>query len=502
MNGDAQRDRVIALVFLVLYAAALAVLLARHEMWRDELQAWMLARDSGSLLDLWHNTRYEGHPLLWHLMLFPLAHVFASPVAMQVLHWLLATAAAGLVLTRAPFALWVRVALVFSYLPLYEYGAISRNYLLGVLGVWLVCLGLESTRGPWLAASGALVVANSNPIGIVIAPALMAAIVLTPAWRRRRFEALAAVAVGFALAIYQCLPAADYEYASRWNLAFNPRLLAYVCRGFIQTLLPIPANTLHFWCTSAFLPAWPFSLQAGHVLSFTLPLVVLGVVLGVARAVRPSLRALALWLLAFAGMLTFFYVKLPGQIRQFGLFWAVLVAALWIAAADGAVTRRWSSLILAPTLVAGLWAAVIAVAWDWRSPFSGARGTAQAITAQGLAQLPIVGGADYPTSGVAGYLPGGRLYYPAKQAEGSFVLWNYARLRQDRLSQRDVVAAALARDRGQGVVLLLNTALPAGAATLCREVYHSGPSVVDDEELWAYVCSAVRRPQPSSTWQR
>jgi len=501
MNRDARRDRVIAAVFLVLYAAALAALLARHEMWRDELQAWMLARDSGSLIDLWHNTRYEGHPLLWHLMLFPLARVFASPVAMQVLHWLLATAAAGLVLTRAPFALWVRVAIVFSYLPLYEYGAISRNYLLGVLGVWLVCLGLESTRTPWLAATGALVVANSNPIGIVITPALAAGIALTPAWRRRRLDALAVVAVGFALAIVQCLPAADYEYASRWNLAFNPRLLAYVCRGFIHTLVPIPANTLHFWCTSAFLPTWPFSLKAGHVLSLTLPLVVLGVVAGVARTVRPSVRALAVWLLAFASMLAFFYVKLPGQIRQFGLFWAVLVAVLWIAAADGVVARRWTSLILAPTLVASLWAAAIAVAWDWRSQFSGARGTAQAIRANGLAQLPIVGGADYPSSGVAGYLARGRLYYPAKQGEGSFVLWNYARLRQDRLSQQDVIAEALARDRGQGVVLLLNAALPSSVAMPCREVYHSGPVVVDSEELWAYVCSAVMRPPPSA-WQR
>jgi hypothetical protein len=42
----------------------LGLLLAHHEMWRNELQAWLLARDSDSLAELWRNTRYEEHPLL------------------------------------------------------------------------------------------------------------------------------------------------------------------------------------------------------------------------------------------------------------------------------------------------------------------------------------------------------------------------------------------------------------------------------------------------------
>jgi hypothetical protein len=34
-----------------------------HEMWRDELQAWLIARDSDSIAQLFfQNLRYEGHP--------------------------------------------------------------------------------------------------------------------------------------------------------------------------------------------------------------------------------------------------------------------------------------------------------------------------------------------------------------------------------------------------------------------------------------------------------
>ena len=45
----------------------------QHAMWRYEMQAWLLARDSQTLGDLFFNLRYEGHPALWHLLLWPLA---------------------------------------------------------------------------------------------------------------------------------------------------------------------------------------------------------------------------------------------------------------------------------------------------------------------------------------------------------------------------------------------------------------------------------------------
>lgn len=126
-RSESPTERRWLFLLLVVYGAALALLLAHHEMWRDELQGWLLARDSGNLGQLWHNTRYEGHPLLWHLILFPLAHLTASPVAMQVVHWGVAVGVAALVLFAAPFQVWVRALIVFGYFPLYEYGAISRN---------------------------------------------------------------------------------------------------------------------------------------------------------------------------------------------------------------------------------------------------------------------------------------------------------------------------------------------------------------------------------------
>src|SRR6185436_19153940 len=69
-------------LFLVLAAVATS----QHEMFRDELQAWLLGRDSVSLAALLRNLKYEGHPGLWHLCLMLVSRVFPSPVAMQVFH--------------------------------------------------------------------------------------------------------------------------------------------------------------------------------------------------------------------------------------------------------------------------------------------------------------------------------------------------------------------------------------------------------------------------------
>ena len=56
---------------LPLFGALLWLGLRAHELWRDETQAWAVARDSGSLFQLLATgIRYEGHPPLWYCLLY------------------------------------------------------------------------------------------------------------------------------------------------------------------------------------------------------------------------------------------------------------------------------------------------------------------------------------------------------------------------------------------------------------------------------------------------
>ena len=61
--------------FLTICLALLFFLLSlfgviNHEIWLDESHHWLLARDSTSLSDLIKNTRYEGHPIPWNILLY------------------------------------------------------------------------------------------------------------------------------------------------------------------------------------------------------------------------------------------------------------------------------------------------------------------------------------------------------------------------------------------------------------------------------------------------
>ena len=67
-----------------LFALANAVGLATHEMWRDELQQWMIALDADGVTSLLANMRFEGVTPLWHLCLFGLSRLTAHPASMQI----------------------------------------------------------------------------------------------------------------------------------------------------------------------------------------------------------------------------------------------------------------------------------------------------------------------------------------------------------------------------------------------------------------------------------
>ena len=48
------------------------LLIPYHEIWRDEAQAWLIARDT-PLKDLFSVLKHEGHPAGWFLLLMPFA---------------------------------------------------------------------------------------------------------------------------------------------------------------------------------------------------------------------------------------------------------------------------------------------------------------------------------------------------------------------------------------------------------------------------------------------
>lgn len=111
-----------------------------HEMWRDELRPWQIARTSQSVLDIFHAIKYDGHPSLWYLGLYIITRFTSNPFAMQVYHLLIATGVIFVFVCLSPFTKFQKILFSFSYYPFYEYAIKPRNYSLGILFIFLFCV--------------------------------------------------------------------------------------------------------------------------------------------------------------------------------------------------------------------------------------------------------------------------------------------------------------------------------------------------------------------------
>ena len=110
-----------------LWGALTLVMVFFHEPWRDELQSCLLARDL-SIPGLFEQMKYEGHFLLWYLILKPFLLAGLPAEFHSILSWLLAVPAVYLVLFHSRFDRLLKTAAVFSAPMLYWYSIFSRCY--------------------------------------------------------------------------------------------------------------------------------------------------------------------------------------------------------------------------------------------------------------------------------------------------------------------------------------------------------------------------------------
>ncbi len=440
-----------ALALALVYACLVAVGLAHHEMWRDELQAWLVVRDSRSIPELLRNLKYEGHPPLWYLILSALQGISPSPVIMQVVNGIVATAAVWVMARYAPFPRLAKVLLALGYFLLYEYGAVSRSYALGVLLIFIACALFPSRRAHYLALGAALaLLAHTSVLGVVLALGFAAALVvkrLVPAEREARPSdpqlavVMGLLALGVVTAVLQIRPPTDSGIPPDWRTNFDLAVLIRTGKTFGEGLFPRFPLAVHWWNR-------PFTVLPGSwllILALTAAVVIWAVA---ALARRPA--ALAFYVTATGGLLGFFYVMVTGSINHHGYFFVALVAALWL----GDLRRNHPVFtgILAWQAVAGL----VAMALDYRYPFSAGREVAVWLRREGLERSPLVGADDYSLAPILGYGRLNRAFYPQGERFGSFVVWDTAR--NAPVSDSAVVSQAgrLALKERQPVVLVLN----------------------------------------------
>lgn len=127
------------LVVMLCYSIITFIILLFHESWRDEAQAWLIARDL-NIIDIFRQMKYEGHPVIWYLILIPFAKLGLPYIFVKIVSWLICNIAVWLILKKAPFNLILKILFIFSMPMIYLYPSISRSYCLIPLAITIVAI--------------------------------------------------------------------------------------------------------------------------------------------------------------------------------------------------------------------------------------------------------------------------------------------------------------------------------------------------------------------------
>ncbi len=225
-----------------------------HELWMDESHHFLLGSDSTNFLDLFKNTRYDGHPILWNYLIHLISLFDKNPFYMQLLHIIISSLTVFVFLKKAPFKLWFKIAFLLSYFMLYEYTIISRNYDLGVLFMIISCV-LYSKRETHfsLLCTFLALSCNTHSIFIIIAGAFLTSILIVQ-YSQNRFwlfkkywKGYLIFLIGLALAFYQIIPAQDATFFDKIDYS-SIYQFAKSFMALFKALFPIVDFTsINYW---------------------------------------------------------------------------------------------------------------------------------------------------------------------------------------------------------------------------------------------------------------
>lgn len=402
-----------AACLLLAYTLIVGYAISHHAMWRDETQAWLIARDTPTIGALLDELRYESHPALWYLLLKLLTALTSNPVSMQVLNFGLALAAVAMILWLAPFSLLERGMLAFGYFTLFEYGVKSRSYMLACVLLFAFCAGWRRLS-PIVIAFVLALLANVHFLFLIVSIGAALAVVIERAGRGEGMQsgdssatkwlvAAAVLGLGWLAAVLTVLPHADAAFHDTWRLDFFPMALA---RYFEDIFLGLSRSLAGATCLVALAALLLF---------------------------RTSPSSIKLFLAAsLGGLVSFFYVKSIGAPWHQGVLFFSFVAALWMdrslkpSSVNKSLTRADLTVqaLFVLALIGQIVASVSAVRMDLARPASSGRDLARFIKAKGWASDPVLGAPDYSVSTIVAYLGIRSAYYANGRRWGSFAIWD------------------------------------------------------------------------------
>jgi hypothetical protein len=478
--------------FAILVTAGFFVIallgMLNHEMWRDEHQAWLVARDAHSLPQLFENMRYEGNPALWHIFLYFITCFTHNPVYMQAFHLLIACGFIFVFNRYAPLGIFYKILFSFGYFPLYEYAVISRSYGLGVLLVFIVCALYKNRLSNYILIGVILsLLANVAIFPLIISLGIAAILLFDYFFYQEKDKklllklcvGLAILLVGVTLSLYQIWPDKNNSFPAPFaTKIFDFPRWSLIGSKLFTTYLYIPAVQENFWNTNIYFtdPMTFDGLSFGEWLHenpaylwtwIYLPCLLF--ISGIIIFIRKPL-ILLLYVGLTTGLLSVYYYTGLLHLRYCGHLLTALVICYWLGEYyseknyHNVILRYFSGLgkkigkpFLAVILLINVIGAAVAYSMDSQYKFTTSKDAADYIRKNKLDTLTIAGITDFTMSPIASYLDK-RIFYPQMNDFGSFTIWSKKRI--DQLSFQQLIHSVDSLMKNKTKLLLVKDSAP------------------------------------------
>ena len=342
-----------------------------HELWGDEIHSWNIAKGSIGFFDLLSNTRYEGHPPVWYIILWTISKFTHDLFAIQFAHLVIAWLIIFLVLFYSPFPTQIRMLIPFGYFFLFEYSILSRNYAIGILIAFIVCIVItKNFKGKILLYYFLLfLLSNTHLLSLLLAVSIHLYFLLCQNEKTSRPLYLHWITgiVLFLPSVYFIFPPSDSSLSTNyWLNNWGIDHLSSIVQSPVRALVPIPDWTeYHFWDTQ-------FMISKGHF--FSLPiwgilLISVGLILLCISVLKSDKKSLYFFLFnLFLATIISFVIPFTNS-RHVGFIFIGLLIALWFYSSQRALNKTQNQIMtifLSLQLIGGL----IVIIKDIKHPFS------------------------------------------------------------------------------------------------------------------------------------
>ena len=416
--------------FVILYVVLNVFLIMHHENWRDEAQAWQIAKNV-DFAGLFAQLKYEGHPFLWYLILMPFAKLGLPFGIMNYISLVFMTAAVWLLLKKAPFFWPVKLILIFSSFYVYYYPVISRSYCMIPLLLSVIAILYPRRRELGIWYGMALAFLTQTHVYMIGLSFLLSCFWLgetvCAVWRDKSDK-------GKSSSLYHALAGLGLSFASGlfflWELAgsteMNTSIDIHISSSFSYNLYRNSVGA-----------QWAVDNALGIGLSEQAwKLTLVGICICVVFLFWYSWKeALILAGTFLTQVLMFTYVYLSSEQKAMILIHE-LIFILWLILDKNRKTawKRWHMQRIAWQAIL-TFLSVIAInghfqkiVRDVREPYSAGKAAADYIINSVPEEEIVVTASDLAAFSVAAYLSEREIWYPVTEEQVSFSVWNEERL--------------------------------------------------------------------------